>query len=213
MAIEPEDFALLKEARQISPELGACAILGDCNIHVGLDQFKRELNFDVVDTFDVNGDPTYKVDLNEPLAEFLHHKYDWVIDSGTLYCCFDIATALQNILNILKDTGNVVHTSNLSGFYGRGFYSLSPAFFRDFYTCNNFTIEMSATKTRTSRVWNKFNSQYTYLNNKNLSFQESAGEFIPEIPNDSMIFCYASRQKKCSFIKPIPKHFINTDGR
>ena len=41
MAIEPEDFALLKEARQISPELGACAILGDCNIHVGLDHFKR----------------------------------------------------------------------------------------------------------------------------------------------------------------------------
>jgi len=213
MAIEPEDFSLLKEARQISPEPGACAILGDCNIHVGLDRFKRELNFDIVDTFDINGEPTYKVDLNEPLDESLHRKYDWVIDSGTLYCCFDVSTALQNILNILKDEGNVVHTGNLSGFYGRGFYSLSPAFFRDFYTCNNFTIEMSATKTRTSRVWNKFNSQHTFLKNTNLSFQESAGEFIPEIPNDSMIFCYASRQERQVFTKPIPIHFVKTNGR
>ena len=213
MAIEPEDFALLKEARQISPEPGACAILGDCNIHIGLERFKQELNFDIVDTFDVNGQPTYKVDLNEPLDEFLHDKYDWVIDSGTLYCCFDISTALKNILNMLKDQGNVVHTGNLCGFYGRGFYSLSPALFRDFYACNNFKIEMTATKTRTSRVWNKFNPQNTYLNNINLSFQESAGEFIPEIPNDSMIFCYTSRQKKCSFTKPIPKHFIDTGGK
>ena len=68
MAIEPEDFALFKEARQVSPEPGACAILGDCNIHVGLERFKQELNFNIVDTFDINGKPTYKVDLNEPHA-------------------------------------------------------------------------------------------------------------------------------------------------
>jgi len=213
MAIEPEDFALFKEARQVSPEPGACAILGDCNIHVGLERFKQELNFNIVDTFDINGKPTYKVDLNEPLDESLYDKYDWVIDSGTLYCCFDVSTALKNILNILKDKGNVIHTGNLCGFYGRGFYSLSPALFRDFYTCNNFTIEMSATKTRTNRTWNKFNPQHTYLKSMNLSFQESAGEFVPEIPNDSMIFCHASRQKRQVFTKPIPDHFIKTNAR
>ena len=213
MAIENEDFILMQEAREIFPTGTKCAILGDCHIHIGLDEFKKLLGFDIVETFDINGDPTHKVDLNEPLDESFHNQYDWIIDSGTLYCCFDVSTVLQNITNMLKDKGGVLHTGNLCGFYGRGFYSLSPALFRDFYKCNNFTIEIAATKKRQLRSWNKYNPLATYLRDHNLDFQESSGEFVPMIPNDSMIFCFAARTERSPFTKPVPQHFIDTDGK
>ena len=220
MAIEQEDFILLKqiratllEARPDVPRKGSCAILGDCHIHVGLETFKYQMQFDSVETFDIVGHPTHKVNLNELLDKSFYDKYDWIIDSGTLYCCFDVSTVFENITNMLKNKGVVVHTGNLSGFYGRGFYSISPALFRDFYNCNNFTIETTATKTRQTRTWKYFNYEDTYLANRDLSFQRVAGEFVPEIPNDSMIFCCATRKERSPFKKPVPEHFINTDGK
>ena len=92
MAIELDDLRLLKLFRDSFREGQSCAILGDCEqSHVaGLGNFKRQLNFVNVDTFDVNGDPTYKVDLTEPIDEALFGKYDWVIDCGTMQCCFDV---------------------------------------------------------------------------------------------------------------------------
>jgi hypothetical protein len=213
VAIEPEDFSLLKEARSLSPNGASCAILGNCNISVGIEQFKQEMRFDTVDTFDVNGNPTYRLNLNEVLDETFYGKYDWVIDSGTLYCCFDVCTVWQNIIYLLANAGCVVHTGNLSGFFGRGFYSLSPALFRDFYRANCFTIQSMASKTRQQRQWKKFNPDHTYLLNVDLGFQHQSGEYVPFIPNDAMISCVATRTKRAPFIKPVPQHFVDTKGK
>ena len=145
MAIETSDMNLLLDLRQEYPEGKRCAILGDVRFHCFpepisddyIDSFKLEvlgnlpmlnfismMDFDTVDTFDVNGNPTHKLNLNEPLPEEFHSKYDWVIDSGTLYCCFNTAMVWKNILLLLKESGTAFHTGGLSGFYGRGFYSL-----------------------------------------------------------------------------------------
>jgi len=217
MAIEKEDLELFLSFRQQNPQGRNCAILGDCKIYESdIEQFSKLMNFDVVHTFDINGNPTYKIDLNEELPEHFYDKYDWVIDSGTLYCCFDVSTVLKNISNMLKEEGCIIHTANLAGFFGRGFYSLSPAFFKDFYSANNYKILHMATKTRTSRKWNGINPQYTYLSKASkdeILFCEDSSGYIPEIPNDSLIFCFSKRKHKIKFTKPVPEHFIKTNGR
>jgi hypothetical protein len=213
MSVEQEDLVLLKQCRQLSPEGNSCAILGNCRFAMGLETFKTEMNFDIVETLDINGSPTHRVNLNEPINdETLFGKYDWVIDSGTLYCCFDVSTSLRNMLYILKDRGCVSHTSNLSGFFGRGFYSLSPALFRDFFNVNGFEIQVMASKTRQSLHWQRFNASNTYLLNADLDFQEYSGDYIPSISNDAMIYCFARRNSRTEFTKPIPQHFVDTDG-
>ena len=217
MSIELEDLALLRELRDKFPYGDSCAILGDCKVHdlSSIEEFRRTMNFKRLDTFDVNGSPTYKKDLNEPLDESFYGRYDWIIDSGTMYCCFDICTVWQYIVNMLKDEGCVLHTSNLTGFYGRGFYSLSPALFRDFYDANNFYIRMMATKTRQKRQWKEFNPRNTYLlhaSEQFVDFKSNSGAYIPSVPNDAMISCFATRSKRSEFKKPIPQHFIDTNG-
>jgi len=214
MAIEPEDLELLKQIRYKFPDGDKCAILGDCHAYVanGLNEVAQQLKFQNIDTFDINGNPSYKIDLNYPIDRDLYGRYNVVIDSGTLYCCFDICTVWQNILNILVDDGCVIHTGNLSGFFGRGFYSLSPALFRDFYNANGFTIHLMASKTRQERNWQSFDPNHTYLLNTNLNFQEHSGDYVPKIPNDAMICCFAKRTHRAEFTKPIPQHFIDTNG-
>tara|TARA_R100001015_G_C4632504_1_gene196130 strand:+ start:3722 stop:4360 length:639 start_codon:yes stop_codon:yes gene_type:complete len=211
VAIEPEDFSLLQSYRKQFSDGNVCAILGDCAINGNFDV----LGFSEVETFDINGNPTNKLNLNEPIPSEFHNKYDWVIDSGTLYCCFNIAMVLENITNMLKDNGCVFHTSNLSGFYGRGYYSISPALYYEFYKSNGFNIHGMGTKTRKSRKWESINVGDTYLeyaDSFSLGFKNSAGEFIETIPNDSLLYCFSSRDHKMNYTEPIPEHFTRTNG-
>ena len=214
MAIEDSDFNIFKQMRNKYPQGGSCAILGDCHFYgMSIDHFKQVMGFDRLDTFDVNGNPTHKLDLNYELGEEFKGQYDWVIDSGTIYCCFDPAMVFKNILHMLKADGCVCHTGNLIGFFGRGFYSLSPALFRDFYKTNGFYIEYIGVKQR-SGFWKGINSNDTYLNSMNLDFSPVSTTFVPHVPNDSMICCCAKRVKLLeNFVKPIPQHFIDTEGK
>ena len=113
MAIDSQDYALIYKYREKFPEGDSCAILGDCSIWGDF----KDLGFKRVDTFDILGNPTYKVDLNEPLDSKYLDKYDWVIDSGTLYCCFNPAMVLKNMTDMIKDKGCCLHTSNLCGWF------------------------------------------------------------------------------------------------
>jgi len=218
MAIEAEDLSLIRELRSQHPGGTSCAILGDCNIsgYSSLVEFGESLGFDTVHTFDVVGNPTHKINLNEEIPDELKNSYDWIIDSGTLYCCFDISTVWKNILDLLSDKGNILHTSNISGFYGRGFYSLSPALFRDFYNSNGFEILYCATKTRLSRAWEEYSPEHTYLrfsSPTSLGFQMEAGSYQSTIPNDALMACFAKRMTRTMFVKPLPQHFVNTAGK
>ena len=56
----------------------------------------------------------------------------------------------------------------------------------------------------------------TYLekaNDSEIIFTSKSSEFVPMIPNDSMICCLAKKTEDKDFTKPVPKHFIKTDGR
>ena len=207
MAIEAEDYELIAEYRRKYPEGESCAILGDCNISGDL----KALGFSTIDTFDILGDPTYKVNLNEPLDDIHLGKYDWVIDSGTLYCCFNVSMVLRNVTRMLKDKGCSLHTSNLCGWFGRGFYSISPSLYKEFYEANNFTVEGMGTKTKLSRRWNFCDVKATYLkkaDHVSMLFSEDPSEFIPAIPNDTLLHCFATREEQVEFKEPIPEHYV-----
>ena len=69
MAIESSDYELIKHLRNENPTGKKLAILGDCHVHAGIENLSNEMKFETIDTFDVMGNPTHKLDLNEPLDE------------------------------------------------------------------------------------------------------------------------------------------------
>jgi hypothetical protein len=78
-------------------------------------------------------------DLNEPLAPELVGAFDFVIDSGTLEHCFNIAQAVANVAMAVR-VGGVVHHGNPLVMINHGFYNFSPAFYHDFYGANGFKL-------------------------------------------------------------------------
>lgn len=218
MAIEQADFDVINSLRNNSTAV--CAILGDCTFHcfTNKQEFEDAANFSRVDTFDLNGSPTYKLDLNEPVPDTYHAQYDWVIDSGTSFCCFDIATVFSNIVKMVKIGGYVFHAVNLTGFFGRGYFSLSPALFSEFYPINGFELVKLATHTKKYRThWLDTAPGENYLrlaDETQMRFSDDPRmDFIPLIPNDTMICCVARKIADVPFKKPVPQHFTNTSGR
>jgi hypothetical protein len=219
VSIEIADFEIIRHVRKLEQQPAVCAILGDCKHHypASRTEFANETKFETIDTFDVNGNPTHLVDLNDDIPEEFHNRYDWVIDSGTLYCCFDVATVFKNIMKMVKVGGYVFHTGNLTGFYGRGYYSLSPALYSEIYPINGFEVKLIGTHTKKNRNrWQIMKPGNTYLQSADeneLIFRSESSPFVPMIPNDSMICCLAKKVEEKEFTKPVPEHFIKTDGR
>lgn len=78
-------------------------------------------------------------DLNEPLAPELVGAFDFVIDSGTMEHCFNVAQAVANVAKAVR-VGGIVHHGNPLIMINHGFYNFSPAFYYDFYRANGFEM-------------------------------------------------------------------------
>lgn len=161
MGIEHQDMRALLEALQkgkINP-CGRLLILGDAIIHfdaellkqvsdqVGfvladipqtLDAFTlgKALGYLSVDTLDINGNASIKLDLQEDLPLDMLGKYDAIIDAGVLFWCFDPGLVLRNIYRLAAPNALIFHITALSGFFGRGYYSIQPRLLEDFYKSN-----------------------------------------------------------------------------
>lgn len=109
------------------------------------DSFFKMLGFSKVDSLDYFSDqnPTYVMDLNEPLKQDLWNQYDMVYEGGTLEHCFNIKEVFSNITRLLKVGGRVVHHVPMTGWVNHGFYQFSPGLFYDFYSANGF-VDMKA---------------------------------------------------------------------
>jgi hypothetical protein len=77
-------------------------------------------------------------DMNQPIPEQWHCRYDYVFENGTIEHIFDIKQAIFNIAQLVSVGGCVSHASPLDAF-NHGFYNFSINFFHDFYTANGFT--------------------------------------------------------------------------
>ena len=65
-------------------------------------------------------------DLNEPIPDELRGQFDFVLDGGTLEHVFDVARALDNVVEMLAPGGRFVSLTPFNGWPGHGFYQFSP---------------------------------------------------------------------------------------
>lgn len=104
--------------------------------------FFKAVGFDAVDSLDYS---TYEGcsiihDLNEPIPEEYHEKYDAIFDGGTLEHVFHFPNCLANIHKMLKPGGVIIHSSPSHNHVDHGFYMFSPTVFYDYYRANNYNI-------------------------------------------------------------------------
>jgi SAM-dependent methyltransferase len=82
--------------------------------------------------------PDFLIDLNYPVDPVYHDRFDTIVDVGTLEHLFDVPTALENIIKMLKDNGTLVSVLPSSNLIDHGFYSFSPTLFYDYFKSNGF---------------------------------------------------------------------------
>ena len=100
----------------------------------------RMLGYDRVESLDYYAaeGPTHLHDLNRPVPEAMHGRFDLVYDGGTTEHCFSASECLSNAVRLLRPGGQVIHHLPLNNWVDHGFYQLSPTLFFDFYEANGF---------------------------------------------------------------------------
>ena len=96
-------------------------------------------------------------DMNEPLpAGFA--EYDTVIDFGTSEHVFNISQALNNIIRLCRQGGQILHVSPANNFCGHGFWQFSPELFFSLYSEQNGfrDTEVFVAGRKTTGVFNKY---------------------------------------------------------
>ena len=161
MGIEYENMrSILRVLKREMPNPdGNLLILGDAYIHFNsqsLQMMAKEMEFSLkeipweltpltlgkslgfikVDTLDINGMATITLDLQMQLPHELIEKYDFVMDAGVLFWCFEPGVVLKNIFRLIKKNGLIFHITAVSGFFGRGYYNIHPRLLEDFYLLN-----------------------------------------------------------------------------
>lgn len=125
------------EALSAKPEFAALGYISD-------DYLFTRLGFSTINCLDYSDFEGADIihDLNAPEApENLRAKYDLIVDGGTLEHVFHLPNALNNLFQMLKVGGRVVHILPACNMIDHGFYMFSPTLFLDFYGANNYQIE------------------------------------------------------------------------
>ena len=121
--------------------------------------FFKSIGFQSVESCDVSDYEGTKhvLDLNLPVPMDFYDSYDVIVDGGTLEHIFNIPQVLENIFNMLKTGGRIIHLTPTSNFVDHGFYMFSPTLFFDYYTVNRWNIVtnylINNTITREADVW------------------------------------------------------------
>ena len=105
-----------------------------------MDEVLRMLGFSSVDSMDAfeNEDPTILHDLNRPVPNELHERFDVVADNGGLEHVCDIRAAIENVVRMVKVGGAVVLYNPMVGEHNQCLFNLQPAFFFDVFSANGF---------------------------------------------------------------------------
>ena len=65
-------------------------------------------------------------DLNQPVDDSLTDRFSFIYDGGTLEHVFNAPTAMDNVHNMLKPGGIFVSATTGDGWFGHGFWQMSP---------------------------------------------------------------------------------------
>jgi hypothetical protein len=208
------DVHLLREIEALEPR-GRCMILGDCTFHGtwakhdgrDLQRFADMTGLEA-DTIDAFGDPTVRADLQEPLPDELAASYDLVVDAGTICCCFDLAAAWRNALSMVKPNGTIVHHAILTGFFGRGYYSIGPAVFRDLYAVNGYEITRMAIKPH-GQPYETHDPDAVFASDDGWSTTNRGP--VTELPGDAAVLCIARQRDVVPFTNALPDFYRDRD--
>ena len=77
-------------------------------------------------------------DLNWPIPKEFEATTTFLYGNGTIEHVFDIATALKNVVRLLRVGGMVVIAGPANGYCGHGFYQFSPELFYNVLSLNGF---------------------------------------------------------------------------
>lgn len=94
------------------------------------------LKVDSID-YDDYEDPTHVVNMNEPLPQHLHQKYDTVIDGGSLEHIYNLPQAFKNCSLLCRPGGQILHLLPANNYCGHGFWQFSPELFFSLYSSTN----------------------------------------------------------------------------
>lgn len=94
----------------------------------------------VVDVSDYEGADII-FNLADDLPPELIQRFDYVLNGGTLEHIFNVAKALQNMSDMVKAGGRIIHIVPLYGYVNHGFYSFSPIAFLEYYEANFFIVK------------------------------------------------------------------------
>ncbi len=94
-------------------------------------------------------------DMNRPIDETFWSRYSVVIDGGTLEHIFDLPTAFQNCMNLLKKGGHFISVGPANNWLGHGMYQFSPELFhRVFNESNGFRMKrMFLSDVKSRKYW------------------------------------------------------------
>jgi hypothetical protein len=94
-------------------------------------------------------------DLNEPVPETLHEKYDLVVDGGTLEHVFNFPVALKSTLEMVRVGGHAIFLTPTNNWPGHGFYQLSPELYHQVLSeANGYRVEqMLAIEDDVAQAW------------------------------------------------------------
>ena len=104
-----------------------------------VDDFYRALGateINYLDYSDFEG-ATLVHDLNQPLPERYHERFDTVIDGGTMEHVFQYPTALKSCMQAVTLGGSIILITPATNMMGHGFYQFSPELFFRVFSQNN----------------------------------------------------------------------------
>lgn len=134
--VEPRErkVSLTKRQREFSLLFGYADFMHQSDLFKMLG-FQRSESMDAFD----NESPTYIHDLNNPVPQSMHGKFDAILDFGTLDHVYDMRMAVANIVNMLKVGGVIVIYDAMIGWHNQCIYNFQPPFFFDTFTAYGFT--------------------------------------------------------------------------
>lgn len=142
--LHPSDVKFFRQAYQANSPDSAVKSFNGYKFGDYSDSFLREFleikNLSIIDASGYEGADIIH-DLNEPIPENLHGRFDAVIDSGTLEHIFNFPVAIANLMKLVRTGGSIFITTPANNLCGHGFYQFSPELmFRIFTKENGFEL-------------------------------------------------------------------------
>ena len=162
------------------------------------------MNFREVTTLDAfdTENPTIVHDLNKPIPDAYHGKYDVVLDIGVMEHVFDVKQFVRNCIYLLRHEGVLMLFVPLFGWHNECFYNFQPPFFFDVFSANGFD--------NISLYLNYFPKYYDFGKRKTTWLRFEYGDRVKFQRNNHFTMClFVARKSRVlpEFVSPLQQSY------